>query len=64
MKTSPTLAESSKKVAPVIILLDLFAWVASIRMSKTKLSLTPKALAMVRLLSLMMGKPAWPEADH
>ena len=35
LKTSPTLAESSKKVAPVIILLDLFAWVASIRMSKT-----------------------------
>jgi len=30
----------------------------------SKLSLTPKALAMVRLLSLMMGKPAWPEADH
>ena len=28
------------------------------------LSLTPKALAMVRLLSLMMGKPAWPEADN
>ena len=35
LKTSPTLAESSKKVAPVIILLDLFAWVASIRRSKT-----------------------------
>ena len=30
----------------------------------SKLSLTSKALAMVRLLSLMMGKPAWPEADH
>ena len=35
LKTSPTLAEASKKVAPVIILLDLFAWVASIRRSKT-----------------------------
>ena len=32
--------------------------------STSKLSLTPKALAMVRLLSLMMGKPAWAEADH
>ena len=32
--------------------------------STSKLSLTPKALAMARLLSLMMGKPAWAEADH
>ena len=32
--------------------------------STSKLSLTPKALAMVRLLSLMTGKPAWAEADH